>query len=94
MRAAETDGIGGEVFQLASGIETSVTDLVARLEEISGQEAHVRREPPRPGEILRNYSLIDKARDRLGYGPRVQLEDGLHQTYEWFTRESAARTGR
>jgi UDP-glucose 4-epimerase len=94
LRAAETDGIGGEVFQLASGVETSVNDLVARLEGISGREAHVRREPPRPGEILRNYSLIDKARDRLGYGPRVQLEDGLHQTYDWFTQESAARSSR
>jgi UDP-glucose 4-epimerase len=94
LRAAATNGIGGEVFQLASGVETSVNDLVARLEEIAGREAHVRREPPRPGEILRNYSLIDKARDRLGYGPRVQLEDGLRQTHEWFTQESAARNGR
>ena len=93
VRAAETDGIGGEVFQLASGIETSVNDLVALLQGISGREAHVRREPPRPGEILRNYSLIDKARERLGYGPRVQLEDGLRHAYEWFTLESAARSG-
>ena len=73
LRAAETDGVGGEVFQLASGVETSVNDLVSRLGEVSAREPRVRREPPRAGEILRNYSLIDKARDRLGYAPHVDL---------------------
>jgi UDP-glucose 4-epimerase len=94
LRAAEADGVGGEVFQLASGVETSVSDLVSRLGEVSGRKPRVRREPPRAGEILRNYSLIDKARDRLGYAPRVQLEEGLRRTYEWFTGEGAARRGR
>jgi UDP-glucose 4-epimerase len=82
--AAETEGVGGEVFQLASGVETSVNDLMAMLAEVSGREPRVRREPPRPGEILRNYSLVDKARERLGYSPVVHLEDGLRRTYEWF----------
>jgi nucleoside-diphosphate-sugar epimerase len=50
----------------------------------------VRREPPRPGEILRNYSLIDKARARLGYSPQVKLENGLQQTYEWFSSLNVA----
>ena len=55
-----------------------------------GREARVRREPARPGEILRNYSLIDKARERLGYAPAVVLRDGLRRTYEWFTSLSTA----
>ncbi len=94
VRAAETEGAGGEVFQLASGVETSVNDLVALLAEVSGREPQVRREPPRPGEILRNYSLVDKARDRLGYAPSVPLEDGLHRTHEWFLSKKAARSAR
>jgi UDP-glucose 4-epimerase len=83
--AVEAEGIGGEVFQLASGVETSVNDLVSRLAELCGREPEVRREPPRPGEILRNYSLIEKARQRLGYTPAVALEDGLRRTYDWFS---------
>jgi UDP-glucose 4-epimerase len=90
LRAAETDGIGGEVFQLASGVETTVNDLIAMLGRIAGREPVVRREPPRAGEILRNYSLIDKARRRLGYAPAVPLEDGLRRTCEWFTSLRAA----
>jgi UDP-glucose 4-epimerase len=90
VRAAAVDGIGGEIFQLASGVETSLNDLVALLADVTGREPTIRREPPRPGEILRNYSLIEKARRRLGYAPRVRLEDGLRRTYEWFTSIDAA----
>jgi UDP-glucose 4-epimerase len=90
IRAMEAGGAGGEVFQLASGVETSVNRLIALLGEISGREPRVRREPPRAGEILRNYSLVDKARERLGYEPQVALEDGLRRTYEWFVALPAA----
>jgi UDP-glucose 4-epimerase len=90
LRAAEADGIGGEVFQLASGVETSLNALVSLLAEAAGREPAVRHEPPRPGEILRNYSRIEKARERLAYAPAVPLADGLRLTVEWFTRSLSA----
>jgi UDP-glucose 4-epimerase len=94
LQAAEVDGIGGEVFQLASGVETSVNALVSLLGQIAGRTPEVRRQPPRPGEILRNYSLIDKARGRLGYEPAVPLEEGLRRTYDWFSSVRAVPTGK
>jgi UDP-glucose 4-epimerase len=90
LRASEVEGIGGEMFQLASGVETSLNTLVSLLGEVAGREPTVRHEPARPGEILRNYSLIDKARQRLGYQPAIALRDGLQRTYEWFTSLGAA----
>ena len=90
LRAAEVDEIGGEVFQLASGVETSLNTLVSLLGDVAGRAPEVRREGPRPGEILRNYSLVEKARQRLGYAPAVPLGDGLRRTYEWFSSSRAA----
>ncbi|HET7170589.1 MAG TPA: NAD-dependent epimerase/dehydratase family protein [Gaiellales bacterium] len=87
VRAAEADGAGGEIFQLASGVETSLNRLLELLAEVSGAEPRIRREPPRAGEILRNYSSVDKARDRLGYTPSVTLEQGLRRTWEWFASQ-------
>jgi UDP-glucose 4-epimerase len=84
IRAAETPGAGGEIFQLASGVETSLNELVALLGDVSGRTPEVRHEPPRAGEIQRNYSLIDKARERLGHAPAVPLADGLERTWRWF----------
>jgi UDP-glucose 4-epimerase len=84
VRAAAADDAGGEIFQLASGVETSLAELVAELARVSGRELRVRYEPPRAGEIQRNYSLVDKARERLGYTPSVTLADGIERTYRWF----------
>jgi UDP-glucose 4-epimerase len=89
IRAAETNGVGGEIFQLASGVETSLNDLVAMLGQVSGREPEVEYAPPRAGEIQRNYSLVDKARDRLGHAPQVALPDGLARTWEWFQQTAA-----
>lgn len=88
IRAAEAGDVGGEVFQLASGVETSLNDLVRMLGEVSGTTPDVRYEPPRAGEIQRNYSLIDKARTRLGHAPEVPLADGLARTWDWFQTAS------
>ena len=84
MRAAEADGAGGEIFQLASGVETSLNRLIELIAEAAGTEPQIRRERPRAGEILRNYSAIDKARERLGYEPSVTLAEGLARTWAWF----------
>jgi UDP-glucose 4-epimerase len=82
--AATTPGAGGQIYQLASGVETTLARLLDLLEQVSGIAPVVRREQPRPGEIQRNYSLIDKARRVLGYAPQVDLEHGLQRTWDWF----------
>jgi len=83
--AARTPGVGGQIFQLASGVETTLARLLELLAETSGITPRIRREPPRQGEIQRNYSLIDKAQKVLGYTPRVELREGLERTWEWFS---------
>ena len=85
--AARTPGVGGQIFQLASGVETTLNRLLELLAQTSGLTPQVRREPPRQGEIQRNYSLIDKARDVLGYAPQVDLEQGLRRTWDWFAEQ-------
>jgi UDP-glucose 4-epimerase len=82
--AARTPGVGGQIFQIASGVETTLARLLELLAETSGITPRVRREPPRQGEIQRNYSLIDKARTVLGYSPHVELREGLQRTWDWF----------
>lgn len=77
---------GGEVFQIASGTETTVLALVATLKSVSGRDFDVVFAPPRAGDIARNVSDISKATRVLGYRPAVPLEDGLRRTCDWFLR--------
>jgi UDP-glucose 4-epimerase len=81
----------GELYQLGTGIETSVAELVDRLVAIFPDRAvEVRNEPARAGEIARSFSDISRARDALDYRPSVGLEDGLLTTRDWFVNAPRA----
>jgi nucleoside-diphosphate-sugar epimerase len=48
--------------------------------------------PTREGDVRDSQADIHKARQMLGYEPRMPLEDGLRQTVEWYQNNAAART--
>lgn len=75
----------GEAFQIASGRETSIRTLIETMKEVVPEVPfEVRYEPARPGEVVRNYACIEKARRLLGFEPKTCLDDGLRKTWEWF----------
>jgi UDP-glucose 4-epimerase len=81
----------GELFQLGTGTETSVNDLVEHLMTLfPDRDIEVRHEPARAGEIARAFSDISHARAGLGYAPETLLADGLATTRDWFIGASAA----
>lgn len=83
---------GGEVFQIASGEETSVNAVADYLDELLRTELNktVVREnaPARAGELRRQYSDISKAREVLGWIPRNSLREGLRATVRWFASQT------
>jgi len=72
----------GQVFNVCTGVETRLLDLLDVLYEIfPGAPQHVHAEP-RAGDIYRSVGAPQKARDLLGFVPRVSLADGLKETVE------------
>lgn len=87
--ALETKGIGGELFQLGSGVETSIETLATMLLKLGGRaDLGLEYALPRPGEIVRNYSDLSHIRELLGYSPQVSLSEGLGQTWRWFEAQA------
>jgi UDP-glucose 4-epimerase len=84
LRAAETPGVSGMVFNGGTGARITLNHTVKLLEKISGRLARVRRDPPRAGDILHSQADITRARRHLGYEPRVDFEEGLRRTWEWY----------
>lgn len=83
---------GGELFQIATGGETTVNEIARLLdEELSrrGIRANIEYQAPRAGEVLRNYSDISKAREVLGWSPNHSLEEGIRETVDWFLRRDS-----
>ena len=87
LRAATVEGIGGEVFQIASGKEMTINDMVEHLSLAlarHGYPLNVERTEPRRGDVLRNFSDTSKARSRLGWMQRVSVDEGIERTIESF----------
>ena len=83
-RCLVTDGIGGEVYQLATGVETSVRRLVELVQQATGVKTDVRFGDPVPGEVYKTRVDISKARTALGFEPVTDLIDGLTRTSDWY----------
>jgi len=75
----------GEVYNVGTGKETSLLDLLETLKEIAGELPPVRFLPPRPGDIRRSVADITKLK-KLGYSPRFTLKEGLKRLWEWSLR--------
>jgi UDP-glucose 4-epimerase len=86
--------VAGEVFQIATGIETSIRNLSTTVQQVSGLKAQICHAPSRPGDVRRNFSAIKKARTVLGWTPRTVLADGLRETWAWFEGQMTARVAR
>jgi UDP-glucose 4-epimerase len=67
-------------FNIGTGRETSVLDLVRALAEIGGREFEAVHAPERPGEVLHIALDYTRAREELGWEPKVELHDGLERT--------------
>lgn len=86
--AATVPDQSGEIYQVATGIETSVNRLLdilgthfeaaglAQPETIQGVRG--------PADVLRNFADASKARSQLGWQPEIALSDGLRETLQWF----------
>ncbi|HEY6866640.1 MAG TPA: NAD-dependent epimerase/dehydratase family protein [Candidatus Eisenbacteria bacterium] len=94
VRAATSDRAVGEVFNVGTGIETRVNELVGILIRIMGSQVepeHINRRDV--DNIRRRVVNIEKTRRALRWVPEVTLEEGLRRTVAWQTRTAVARAG-
>jgi len=68
---------GGEVFNVATGVATSLLDLLRAVGAAAGREVEPAHEEPRPGDILHSLASIELAEERLGFRPDFRLENGI-----------------
>jgi UDP-glucose 4-epimerase len=73
---------GGGVFNVGSGLETSVNQLHALCRAVSGAGREPKYRPARPGDALRSVVDPSLAARELGWRAEVSLEDGLRATWE------------
>jgi UDP-glucose 4-epimerase len=73
----------GEVVNVATGTRVSLNQVVAELGSVLAKKLDVTHTDPRPGDVRNSVAAIDKARELLGYEPKVDWKQGLAPTVEY-----------
>jgi UDP-glucose 4-epimerase len=85
--AAASD-ITDEVFNIGSGTETSLVELADALQRVMGSRLTLEFGPPRgTNSVTRRLADISRARQRLGWKPEIDLEEGLRRLVTWWRSE-------
>jgi UDP-glucose 4-epimerase len=83
IRAADTPGISGRVYNIGTGRGTNLLELIGALNRQLGTAVAPIHAPARAGDVRHSRADISRARRDLGYDPKVVFEDGLAQTLAW-----------
>jgi len=90
IKIAESEKCIGEVINIGSNIEISMGDLANKIISIIGRQVKIesedkRKRPPK-SEVERLICDKKKAKELLGWAPRINLEEGLKKTIEWIEK--------
>jgi UDP-glucose 4-epimerase len=77
-------------YNVGTGTETSVLELLDSLERAAGAAAERKFEPLRTGELRASALDSSRIRDALGWEPEVALDDGLARTFAWYRETDSA----
>ena len=86
LRACEAAGASGRVFNGGTGARITLNQVLKTLGKIAGKDVTAKYEPARTGDILHSQADITEARKVLGYEPKVNFEQGLRRTWEWYEK--------
>lgn len=70
----------GQIYNVGTGRETSVLEVLAALKSATGSDLEARFDPARPGEVQRIALDAGKAARELGWKAQVELEEGMRRT--------------
>ena len=88
MLALSKQKVAGEVFNISTGEATTLNKLAETVQKIMDKtDLKPVHAEPRPGDIKHSYGDINKAKRNLEYTPKVQLEEGLSELVEWYSKQ-------
>jgi nucleoside-diphosphate-sugar epimerase len=83
----------GEVFNIATARRITLNETFKTLQSLTPYSGQPKYEAERGGDIKHSLADISKAQSRLGYEPKVDFEEGLQKTVEWYRGRQAAEHG-
>jgi UDP-glucuronate 4-epimerase len=82
--AAVDRPLGYQIFNIGRGEPILVSDFVVMLEKLAGGKANTIVKPKLAADVIQTYADISKAKDMLGYQPKVSVAEGVTAFWEWY----------
>ena len=83
--SAPADRVSGKTFNVATGTRYSLNQTFEMLASIMGYSKTPRYAEPRSGDVKHSLADISKARQAMGYDPKIDFETGLRRTVSWYS---------
>ncbi len=80
---------GYRIYNIGNSEPVALRDLIARLGRAMGVEPEIEKLPMQAGDVQQTWADIGRAREELGYSPKVSLDDGLRRFVDWFHARAA-----
>jgi UDP-glucose 4-epimerase len=87
--AADADGVSGEVLNVATGRATTVNELADAIGALLGRSVEREEQPERTGDVRDSWADVTRARELLGWQPRIELDEGLRLAADAFLQRVA-----
>jgi dTDP-glucose 4,6-dehydratase len=87
---ADLDAVAGEVINVATGVDVSVSDIADLVLDALGKPASLKfHVDERPGQVDRHIGSTEKAERLIGWQARTSFADGLERTVAWYRENEA-----
>lgn len=84
LMACALKGVAGEVYNLATGRETSILELATLINEFTGNKTPLDLRPARDWDRSgKRFASTEKTESELGFTAKVETREGVRRTVEW-----------
>jgi UDP-glucuronate 4-epimerase len=75
--------VGYRVYNLGGNEPTSLKDMIATIERVTGKKANIEQKPTQPGDVNRTWADLTRSAAELNYQPTTSLEAGIQKQWAW-----------
>ena len=87
---APAENVAGKVFNVATGRRIDLNEAFEAIQKLTGFKGKPAYAPDRAGDVKHSLADISRAEELLGYKVRVDFEDGLRRTLDWYRNQESA----
>ena len=87
---AAANEVAGRVFNVATGRRVDLNETFQILKKLTGYPENVSYGPERAGDVKHSLADLSRAKKHLGYTPKVDFEEGLRRTIDWYRNQERA----